>query len=425
MEIDQAQRIISDAAAKLGAGELSEHAVVEHLHPLFSRVLARNKNTDEIYLANHSLGRPMDMVSDLVQGALDGWYERLDGVWEEWIAARDRYRAEIARLLCWPDERAVVPKSSAAQGLRAVLNAMPDTKLRIVSTECEFDSIDFVLRVYHEKSRAAVDWVRPDVDGLMQPDAMIHAIETKKPQVVVLSAVCFASGQAMQSLGEIIESAHRNNAVVVLDAYHAFGVLPIDFHALGADFVIAGNYKYTRGGAGACFLAIHPRHLSESAMVPTPDSIAPLDTGWFAKLDTFSYARHDSVMYAVGGNAWLEATPPVLTYYQALAGLMLTNTIGVDRLRQYSLKQQVFLARSLSAMGVTPRLLEHRGGYILIEDLDGASTIARLKDAGVNADARPQPDSDNWLIRLCPDLLNTSAELEEAADRIGRVLSSA
>ncbi|MCA9277197.1 MAG: aminotransferase class V-fold PLP-dependent enzyme [Phycisphaerales bacterium] len=422
MNINEAQRVITDAVGRMGPGALSEEALVQHIHPLFSRVLARNEKSSEIYLANHSLGRPMDMVSDLVQGALDGWYEQLDGVWNAWLDARDRYRAEIAAMLCWPDERAVVPKTSAAQGLRAVLNAVPVQMPSIVSTECEFDSIDFVLKAYHDKERAFVRWVKPDKNGLMQPETIIKAISSNT-DVVVLSAVCFATGQVVQSLKEIIDEAHEKGAIVVLDAYHAFGVLPLDFAALGADFIIGGNYKYTRGGAGACYLAVHPRHLDSSGGQSAPDSISPIDTGWFAKREPFSYKRSGNSLFAPGGDAWLEATPPVLTYYQALPGLMLTNTIGVDRLRAYSRTQQKLLADQLEANGVTPLLLKNRGAYILIEHHDGREAVNRLKASGINADARPLPGTDRWVVRLCPDLLNTNAELEESARRIAKALA--
>lgn len=422
MNINEAQRVITDAVGRMGPGALSEEALVEHIHPLFSRVLARNEKSSEIYLANHSLGRPMDMVSDLVQGALDGWYEQLDGVWSDWLTARDRYRAEIAAMLCWPDERAVVPKTSAAQGLRAVLNAVPVPMPSIVSTECEFDSIDFVLKAYHDKERAFVRWVKPDKNGLMQPETIIKAISSNT-DVVVLSAVCFATGQVVQSLKEIIDEAHEKDAIVVLDAYHAFGVLPLDFAALGADFIIGGNYKYTRGGAGACYLAVHPRHLDSSGGQSAPDSISPIDTGWFAKREPFSYKRSGNSLFAPGGDAWLEATPPVLTYYQSLPGLMLTNSIGVDRLRAYSRIQQQQLADKLQSNGVTPLLLKNRGAYILIEHQDGREAVNRLKANGINADARPLPGTDRWVVRLCPDMLNTNAELEESARRIAKALA--
>jgi kynureninase len=423
MNINEAQRVIADAVGQMGSGALSEPGIVEHIHPLFSRVLKRNETSGEIYLANHSLGRPLDMVSDLVQHALDGWYDQLDGVWGEWIQARDRYRSEIATMLRWTDERAVVPKTSAAQGLRAVLNAIPSNMPSVVSTECEFDSIDFVLRAYHDKERAFVRWVKPDKNGLMQPESIIKAIGSNT-DVVVLSAVCFATGQHIQSLRDIIGEAHANDAIVVLDAYHAFGVLPIDFAALGTDFVIGGNYKYTRGGAGACYLAIHPRHLRDAGELPATESITPIDTGWFAKRDPFAYKRSGTPLYAPGGDAWLEATPPVLTYYQALPGLMLSNAIGIDRLRAYSLEQQRLLADQLEDNGVEPLLLKHRGAYILVEHPNGREAISSLKAHGINADARPKPGSDQWVVRFCPDLLNTEAELSEAARRIAKVLAS-
>lgn len=421
MHLDQAQQGIDQAVAKLGDASLSEQTIVEHLHPLFSRVLSRNKRTNEIYLSNHSLGRPLDMVSDVVQTALDGWYDEIDGVWGYWLEARDRYRAQIARALRWPDENAVVPKSSAAQGLRAVLNALPSTCLKIVSTRCEFDSIDFVLKSYAHKGRAEMRWVEPDANDMLQAQDIIDSID-ESTDLVVVSMVCFVTGQRVEQIERIIERAHACDAMVVLDAYHAFGVLPIDFGSLGADFIIAGNYKYTRGGAGSCFLAIHPRHLSPEGGVPPTDALFPIDTGWFAKQDPFAYQRNEMPAFAAGGDAWLEATPPALTYFQALPGLMLTNAIGVDRLRAYSLEQQKALVDALAQHQVSPRLFDQRGAYILIETPDGHEATKRLKEVGVNSDARPLPRSGSWVIRLCPDLLNTRAELEDAANRVSSVL---
>jgi kynureninase len=423
MQINDAHQIINDAVTRLGEGELMESALVEHIHPLFSRVLARNERTGEIYLANHSLGRPLDLVAELIQGALDGWYEHLDGVWGTWLDARDAYRAQIANLLNWNDPKAVVPKTSAAQGLRAVLNALPSSSPNVVSTRCEFDSIDFVLKSYAHKGRASVTWIEPDDTDMLQIDPIIDAIN-ETTDLVVVSAVCFVTGQQVQGLDRLINHAHANGCLVLLDTYHAMGVLDLDYLQLGADFLIGGNYKYTRGGAGACFLAIHPLHLNPTGGVPHPNTIFPIDTGWFAKEEPFAYKRSDEPAYAPGGDAWLEATPPILTYYQALPGIMLSNAIGIDRLRAYSLEQQQFLADQLIANGISPRLIEHRGAYLLVEHDDGHHAMKELKDAGVNIDARPLPCSGHWVLRFCPNILNTRNELVEAAKRVGRALGS-
>jgi len=57
---------------------LDEAWLKREVFPRFSRVLARA----EIYLANHSLGRPPDRAADDVSAALDAWYRDMDGAWD-------------------------------------------------------------------------------------------------------------------------------------------------------------------------------------------------------------------------------------------------------------------------------------------------------------------------------------------------------
>src|SRR5690606_1081186 len=136
--------------------------------------------------------------------------------------------------------------------------------------------------------------------------------------------------------------------------------------------------------------------------------------------------------YAQGGDAWLESTPPILTYAQALPGLALTRAMGIDRLRAYSQSQQSQLIEVLNAQGVLTwnfdELGYQHGAYILLRVNDGPTTIKKLLIAGVNADARPiskssSPNTDpSWVVRLCPDILNTRDELATAAKRIASVI---
>lgn len=413
---------IHQAAASLPPGPLTEAGLVEHIHPLFSRVLQRN--TREIYLANHSLGRPLDQTAEDVREALDHWYTDMDGAWGLWINEREAYRARIARLIGRSKPSSVVSKTSAAQGLRAVINALPTQVPNIVATRGEFDSIDFVLKAYAHRGRARVNWVPCDEQGLFDAERIAAAIKPGA-DLVVVSRVFFASGQILGGLDRIIRKAHDLNARVLIDAYHSAGVLPDSMDSLGCDAMIGGNYKYTRGMAGACWLALADSMLTPGG-VPAVDCPAPVDTGWFAKREPFAYRRDDLPDYAPGGDAWLEATPPVLTWYQARAGLDLTLALGVDRLRAYSLEQQAFLRAALHERGVgTQDFSRHAeaGAYLLLPVEDGHQTVARLRDAGVNTDARPSPAGRPWFVRLCPDILNTRAELIEAADRIAGVLA--
>ncbi|HZW08420.1 MAG TPA: aminotransferase class V-fold PLP-dependent enzyme [Phycisphaerales bacterium] len=420
---------IADAAAGLGAGPLTEEAVRRHIHPLFKRVLAR----DEIYLANHSLGRPLDLAAEDVREAMDLWYARMDHAWPAWMDAMRRFRALQARLIGCARPDAIVPRVSAGQGVRAVLNALAQDRPRVVTTRGEFDSVDHILKTYARRGRAQVRWVDPDARGLFSARAVCDAVR-EGADLVVVSVVYFVTGQVLEGLDEIVRTAHEHGAMVLLDAYHGAGAIPLDFDRLGPDFAVGGNYKYTRGGPGAAWLAVHPRHLRDEG----EPAIFTLDTGWFAKRAVFDFRRPESPELAPGGDAWLEATPAVLTSYQALAGLELTTSIGVERLRPYNLEQQAFLEDELASRGVPVLDIEPHGAFLLIPTDDFQGLCARVLEEGVNVDARPALAPPKMpgaaappapargaagrpgYVRVCPDLLNTRAELAEAALRIAR-----
>lgn len=392
---------VERAVSAMGDGPLSEESLREHIFPLFSRVLARR----EIYLANHSLGRPLDKTARDVTRAMDAWYADMDEAWGLWLEEIAFFRASVAGLIGLDRADAVVPKAAAGQGLRAVLNAIPKKTIRVVATRGEFDSIDFILKTYAARGRANVRFVEPGADGLFASDHARRAIKESTPDLVVVSQVCYATGQVMPELKELIAAAHTGGGLALVDAYHAVGAMPVSMTDLDADFMLGGSYKYTRGGAGACWLAIHPRHLSEG----DSPSLRTLDTGWFAKKDTFRFERPDEPLLSAGGDAWLESTPAVLPFFQARAGLELTLALGVDRVRAYNLGQQEYLRTELRGRGVEVRAPWPRGAFLLLPSADAPGLVKSLMARGVNTDSRLGH------VRLCPDVLNTREELATAA----------
>lgn len=376
----------------LGGAPLDEALIAGRVRPLFARALAPGR---PIYLANHSLGRPPDRAAEDVAQAMEAWYRDMGEAWGSWLDAREKFRAMTARLVGASTPDSIVPKTSAAQGLRAMLNAH-DGRIRVVATDAEFDSLDFVLRVYCERGRIDLTMVPP------RAEALIAAL-APRCDLVVLSTVLFRSGEVVASVDEIVRRAHACGAKVLLDVYHHAAVLPLDLAALDADFAVGGSYKYTRGGPGACWLYVHPRH----------HALRTLDTGWFAKESPFSYERPDPPRFAAGGDAWLESTPPVLAPAQALAGLEFTLDMGVERLRAYHLVQKARFAALLAERGLKVKGagVDH-GAFLTIVHPRARELSARLLERGVKTDARGEH------LRLCPDLLNTDVELAMAADAL-------
>jgi kynureninase len=393
---------IRAAAAALGAGPLAESALVKHVAPLFSRV--RTRDAARIYLANHSLGRPLDATEDDVREGLAAWYDELGGAWDGWLAEIDAFRARLAALLGVARADSVVPRTSAGQGLRAVLNTY-DTAPRVVATRGEFDSLDVILREYARRGRIALTFVEPRDDGRFDTADIVRTIGGAV-DLVVVSQVMFNTGQRLDDPEAIVAATHRADGRVLLDVYHALGVLPVDLAALDVDFAVGGSYKYLRGGPGACFLYVHPRLLDAG--------LRTLDVGWFAKRDRFGYRRPDPPEYAAGGDAWLESTPPVLSAYQARAGQHLVQALDPARLRAYSLQQQRVLIEALARHGIAARgARDDHGAFVVVEDARAEALSKALREQRVVTDARGR------YLRLCPDVLTTTDEMREAARRLG------
>ena len=384
---------IEAAVVALGAGPLEDQKLRRHIDPLFSRVL--RDFGERIYLANHSLGRPLDCTEKDVLEGLGFWYSDLDEAWASWQAEMLAFRSRVAQLINAEGAHCIVPKTSAGQGLRAVLNRHYEP-IRVIATRSEFSSIDLILKAYEAHGRIHIHWVHPNEQHLYGLCDFTTALQ-QRADLLVLSLVFFDTGRSLADIGSIVSAAKAQGVEVLLDLYHAAGALPVDVTGIGIDFAIGGSYKYLRGGPGSAWLYVHPQHLDQAPRT--------LDTGWFATSEPFAFERPERLSFARGANGWLKSTPAILPFYQARAGLEFTLAIGVERLRAYSLAQQAILIECLDKYGITALAPdEPHGAFLAIPHPKGQSAAAKLLDEGVIADAReglatPLPGHTEFLVR--------------------------
>lgn len=392
-----------EAIAAMGSGPLTEDSLRKHIFPLFSRTIAR----PGVYLANHSLGRPLNQTADDVRECIGLWQAHLGDAWDGWMVEHEAHRSRLAQLIGAPRPDCIIPKTSAGQGLRTVMNALPGTP-RVLSTDCEFDSVDVILKRYAAVGRIQLELVRIHSDGRLDLSPLFDKVR-KGVDLVVISQVLFATGKLLPNLDELANECHQHGARLLVDAYHAVGALPVNVAAMGADFMIGGSYKYLRGGPGACFLYVSPDALESG--------LRPLDIGWFAKEEPFLYERPDPPRFAPGGDAFLESTPPVITWYQARAGQLFTLGLGVQRLRDYSLDRLRRLKRYLATHGIEAQGADDAHGAFLTIEHPAASALSdALRANNIITDAR-----DRWL-RLCPDCLTLDGALNDTAKALAAVL---
>lgn len=396
---------LASAVAAVGTGVLTEAELRLHVFPLFSNTLS----APGIYLANHSLGRPLDQTEDDLREGFRLWRTRLGDAWDQWMEEEQEHRSRLAQLIGASRSDCIVPKTSAGQGLRAALNALPGVP-RVVSTTAEFDSIDVILKQYAAVGKISAQFVSCEAsDGSIDLSSLMEKI-AEGADLVVISQVMFMTGRVVPNLDLLAEDCHQVGARLLVDAYHSVGVFPVDVTSMNADFMIGGSYKYLRGGPGAAFLYVSPNALSSG--------LKPIDIGWFAKDHPFLYERPDPPRFAHGGSAFLESTPPVLTYYQARAGQQLALELGVDRIRAYNLDRLRRLKRYLSDCGVEAEGADDgHGGFLTIENPSAVSLSEALERRGITTDARGQ-----WL-RLSPDYLTPDSALREVAVTVATVLA--
>src|SRR5882672_6574869 len=174
--------------------------------------------------------------------------------------------ASTARLFnCRPEEIAV--GSSATELLASLAWAVaPASGSNIVSTDLEFPSTVYPWARVARHTGAEVRLAGMQGDHPMAGD-LIDLIDPRTA-VVCVSDVMYSTGQRLDVAG-LAEAAHRNGALLVIDATQSAGGIPIDVGPLEADALIAASYKWLCGpfGVAVMYLAPHLHQRLEPGLV--------------------------------------------------------------------------------------------------------------------------------------------------------------
>jgi kynureninase len=350
------------------------------------------------------------------EGQLQAWTDAaslVDDKWERAFAMAERVRAGFSGLL---DDRegAYALAPSTHDLLIRFLSILPfRTRPRLVTTDGEFHTIR---RQLDRLGEEGVTIVKLPADPASTVAERLSALVDDRTAAVLVSAVFFHNAHRVPGLGALQEACTRHGAELLVDAYHALGVVPFTVarEGLGDAFVTGGGYKYCQLGEGNCFLRVPPGR-----------TFRPVVTGWFSEFSALADGRRDAVQYGAGPDQFAGSTYDPTSHYRAASVFDFFRREGLtpDFLRTVSQHQVGRLREQFDALDLDPEVvsrdrnvpLEELGGFLALRARQAGELSRALHTRGVLTDVRGD------VLRLGPAPYLSDAQLDAAMALVGEV----
>lgn len=379
-----------------------------------------------IYLDGNSLGPLCRPAEAAVQAAMQQWRTLAVDGWTDaqapWFTLAERLSEQMAQLMGAERQEVIVTNSTTVnlhQLLATFYDASSD-RFRMLADAAAFPSDLYAIRS-HLRLRGVerdigVTLIGGPEDTHLDEEQILDALDKEAPQVAVLPAVVYTSGQRLD-VESISQAAHEAGVLIGWDCSHSAGIMPHHLSSWGVDFAFWCGYKYLNGGPGAvAALYVNRRHLRRK----------PGLAGWFGSRKERQFEMLRELDPAPAAGRFQIGSPHILSMAPLIGSLPMLLEAGIDRIRAKSLELTGLMmeaaAEILAPLGVetvTPAEPDERGGHVAFRHTRAAEICEELRRRGVVPDFRP-PD----ILRLAPAPLYTRfAECVEAIERMREVIA--
>jgi kynureninase len=339
----------------------------------------------------------------------------VDRKWDLAFAKADRVREGFRALLDDPGADIALAASTHDLVIRFLSSVDLPARPRLVTTDGEFHTLR---RQLARLAEAGVEVVRvPAAPAGTLAERLASAVDGRTAAVLV-SAVLFETSRIVPDLGSLAAACERGGVELLVDAYHALGVVPFSVrsHGLGSAWVTGGGYKYLQLGEGNCFLRLPPH----------AQTLRPVVTGWFAEFEDLTTKASGLVGYAPGGDRFAGSTYDPTSHYRAarVLGFFAEQGLTPGLLREMSLHQTGLLTELFDSLDAPPGVITRDrsaprtefGGFVALESPRAAELQKELAERGVLTDSRGK------YLRFGPAPYLSDEQLEKAIATLGELL---
>jgi kynureninase len=339
----------------------------------------------------------------------------VDDKWDLAFAKAERLRQSYRDLIDDPGGDIALGANTHELVVRFLSSVDLRTRPRLVTTDGEFHTLRRQLARLAEEGIEVVRVAATPADTLAE---RVAAEVDDRTAAVLVSYVLFETSRIVPGLGAVAEACQHGGAELLVDVYHALGVVPFSLREQGlADaWLTGGGYKYLQLGEGNCFLRL-PEHAGTAR---------PVITGWFAEFEDLAAKASGLVGYAPGGDRFAGATYDPTSHYRAVAvrDFFVRQDLTPAFLREVSLHQIGLLASTFDALDLPPEVItrdrsaprEAFGGFLALTAPNAGELRNKLAERGVLTDSRGDK------LRFGPAPYLSDTQLETAIATLGEVL---
>jgi selenocysteine lyase/cysteine desulfurase len=376
---------------------------------------ARFSVGERLLLSGHSHQAWPDVAEEGLLESFADAARDVDTKWDRAFAKADELRAGFRLLLGDPHGEYALGASTHDLVLRFLSAMELPRRPRLVTTEGEFHTLRRQLARLEEEG---VEVVRVPVEPVTTLAERVAAEVDDNTAAVLVSAVLFETSRLVPGLAHLADSCRDRSIELVVDAYHALGVVPFPLHDLGLTnaWVLGGGYKYLQLGEGNCFLRL-PAHAQE---------LRPVITGWYAEFGALADERHGGVAYATGGDRFAGATYDPASHYRGarVQRFFAEHGLTPEFLREVSQHQVGLLADVFDKLALPEDVVSRDretplgmlGGFLSLRCQDASGLQAALAAQGVRTDSR------GHYLRFGPAPYLSDTQLETAMNTLAAVV---
>ena len=360
--------------------------------------------TEEIVYLNSAAVAPLPSVSvSAVEKQLHDVSLHGSMNYAKWVETKGRCRTLVAELLNVEKDNVAFLRNTS-DGFATVANGIDWKKGdNIVSFAGEFPSNFYPWRMVRDRFGVELR-LCGERDGKVDIDEMLSMVD-ERTRIVSISAIQFSTGfrADLERVGEV---ARKHNALFSVDMIQAFGAIPLDLSALGADIAAGASHKWLCAPEGCGILYLSAR---------AQERIQPTLVGWISVADPWNFDDREQPLHP-NALSLESGTGPAALFYGLEQSLLLLKNVGVEKIKEHNFNLADTICEKLSHCNfnvVSVREESTKSQIVSIKHKNGISASEIFKSLQArNVVVSSRGDK----LRIAPHLFNNESDIDILAE---------